>query len=364
MDAAIKAKDDSQRELQQTVWQQSADSAAAVAARDDRLQKTAETLDGLIAAKTAWNEKKLKIMASLSAADRQLQELREAVERAGGALKAAEQKIKDLRDLWAKKGEEAAVFLHLHKRMAGDLHALWARKKKEEMAVFLQKRIAEEKALIRAFEAWTPPPKPDNVPAPAEQAMPDQNRSGTAEADEQEAAAAEKQRLAEERSAAQAAAEEQRQAIIRRQKEQNEERKRREQEKAEAARQAARLFADDLAEEEPSAAAAEEPADDAPFTVVGKRLISNTVFKVTLQPVGSPAPDEAVAYFVSESGEAISNKKKLTQTAAGEAATVGFMLNTGVDYTVMPRCLLRIEQQGQTVGEISFRMNISFCSDF
>ena len=183
-------------------------------------------------------------------------------------------------------------------------------------------------------------------------------------AQEQEAIRAERQRLEEERLAAQAAAEEQRQAIIRRQKELNEERKRQEREKAEAAKRVARLFDDGFSEEVSSSTVSEEPASDAPFAVVGKRFISNTVFKVTLQTADALSPDGAVAYFVSESGETISNKKKLAQAAPGEAVTVGFVLNSGIDYTVMQRCFLLFEIHGQKVGELSFQMNISFCSDF
>ena len=598
LDAAIKAKDDSQRDLQETIRRQSADSAAAEAEREEKRQKAALALDELITSKKAWNDKKLEMMAACAAADRELQDVQESIKRCAEELATGEQKLKSDHDEWKCKkaaAEELIRRQELTERKAAILteigsfdyrqegipasngkgpmaeqqllqqsladmircenaqrenaaRAAFAEAHKTELEEIRQinrrlgiaelagiedfvlpaepdaafsgppERFVRINALFQELETWaalkqaakecvckktpktnlvdrlfagigylkfktedlrlllfpycavlcdrkdriavqpldairlslkceeheedvdTVPPGGEQIgehylhlnkdgspslrykynpllkvirytqlavavgsdtclfPVPSHQialrlaeaydaytqilcsetiksvyalvrasADPDAiaaemsavaRRKAEQQLREQEAAAAERQRLAEERSAAQAAAEEQRQAIIRRQKEQNEERKRREQEKAEAARQAARLFADDFAEEEPSAAAAEEPADDAPFAVVGKRLISNTVFKVTLQPVGSPAPDEAVAYFVSESGEAISNKKKLTQTAAGEAATVGFMLNTGVDYTVMPRCLLRIEQQGQTVGEISFRMSL------
>jgi hypothetical protein len=43
---------------------------------------------------------------------------------------------------------------------------------------------------------------------------------------------------------------------------------------------------------------------------------------------------------------------------------VGFILNSGIDYTAMQECLMRFETSGDILGDIDFKMNISFYSDF
>lgn len=184
------------------------------------------------------------------------------------------------------------------------------------------------------------------------------------EEQEREKAAAEKRRLEEECLAAMAVAEERRKAIIQRQREINEERKRQEQEKAEKTKRVARLFNDDYEEEpEPNIPQKDSP-EKIPVEILGNRLVSNTVFKISLHPLSSLVPNGLTAYFVSTSGDIISNKKKLLQTSSEEKITVGFVLNSGIDYTVMQSCFLRFELQEELLGEIEFKMNISFYSDF
>lgn len=174
----------------------------------------------------------------------------------------------------------------------------------------------------------------------------------------------EKQRIESERLAAQLAAEEKRKAIIQRQREINEERKRQEREKAAASKQLAELFEDDFRNEQNEVSAQSNAQSDLPIEVLGKHLISNTVFKITVNAVGNVPADEVTACFVSEDGELISNRKKLTGLSVGENITIGFVLNSGVDYTTMKECFLRLDAQGEIIGTLAFRLNISFCSDF
>ena len=173
------------------------------------------------------------------------------------------------------------------------------------------------------------------------------------------AAEEEKKRIEAERLAAQAAAEEKRRAIIQRQKELNEERKRQAAEK----KKIYCLFEDDPAEE----AAERETktaADAAPLEVIGKRLISNNVFKVQARQVVQTLAEDAVCYFVTENGTIISNKKKLVNSGVGNQMTIGFILASGIDYTQIRSCFMRIESQSAVLGEIDFKMNISFYSEF
>lgn len=180
---------------------------------------------------------------------------------------------------------------------------------------------------------------------------------------ERKKAEAEKRRLEEISLAEQAAAEERRKAIIQKQRKINEERKRQERESAEEAKRVAQLFDDDYEEKPHEKISQNDSYKKPPADVLGNRLISNTVFKITICPHWSLVPDGMVVYFVSTSGDIISNKKKLEQTSSGEI-TVGFVLNSGIDYTGMRKCFLRFEQQGEFIGEVEFKMNISFCSDF
>ena len=168
---------------------------------------------------------------------------------------------------------------------------------------------------------------------------------------------AEKQREAE-RIAAEKAAEERRLAIIRRQKEANEERKRQE-----AERKRAHSLFEDVVEESDVSVQSEQSAA-ALVEITGNRLISNNVFKVNYRPLRPISDNGAVCYFVATDGSLISNKRKLPNGEVGAEATVGFVLTSGVDYTQMKSCTLRVEVDGTIVDTIDFKMNVSFYSDF
>ena len=74
--------------------------------------------------------------------------------------------------------------------------------------------------------------------------------------------------------------------------------------------------------------------------------------------------EDAVCYFVTENGTIISNKKKLVNSGVGNQMTIGFILASGIDYTQIRSCFMRIESQSAVLGEIDFKMNISFYSEF
>lgn len=172
----------------------------------------------------------------------------------------------------------------------------------------------------------------------------------------------EKRRLEEERIAAEKLAEERKKAIIQRQRELNEERKREAERLAEERRRVEKLFGDDL--ESDTANVVIEKSDNAtcPVQIIGNRLITNNIFKVTLKFVEGFRAESLIAYFVTDSGETISNKKKILVTT--DDVTIGFVLNSGIDYTTMQQCLMRFESQGDVLPDIDFKMNISFYSDF
>lgn len=179
------------------------------------------------------------------------------------------------------------------------------------------------------------------------------------------AAEEEKKRIEEERLAAQEAAEEKRRAIIRRQREINEERKRKEAEKAAELKRVEKLFGDDFSDKAEESAVENQPAAAmVPVEVVGNGTITNTVFKVILRPAEGAAYDVLTVYFVADSGETISNRKMVDLTVPDKDVTVGFILNSGIDFTTMKKCFMRFDFQGETLGDIPFKMNISFFSDF
>ena len=169
---------------------------------------------------------------------------------------------------------------------------------------------------------------------------------------------AERQREAE-RIAAQKAAEEMRLAIIQRQREANEERKRQE-----AQRQRVLSLFEEEPEEQPDAQTDHRTDADAYIEVVGNRTISNNVFKVSYRQLLPFSAENALCYFVAADGSLISNKRKLPNGEIGTEATVGFVLASGIDYTQMKSCVLRVEINDGVVNEIDFKMNISFYSDF
>lgn len=172
------------------------------------------------------------------------------------------------------------------------------------------------------------------------------------------AAEEEKKHIEAERLAAQAAAEEKRRAIIQRQKELNEERKRQADEK----KKIYSLFEDDT---DATPEREEEVVEMvAPLEVISKRQISNNVFKTQVKQAVQVLPEDTLCYFVTKDGTIISNKKKLANEGLGGEMTIGFVLTSGIDYTQMSACLMRIESKGVVLGEIEFKLNISFYSDF
>lgn len=100
------------------------------------------------------------------------------------------------------------------------------------------------------------------------------------------------------------------------------------------------------------------------FSIKEKLNITNTVFKLTLMQNVELAGNEIVIYFVDKNGVLISNKRKLKPAGKGEAVSVGFILNSGIDFTVMNECQMRIEASEEILCSIGFAMNISFYSDF
>lgn len=181
---------------------------------------------------------------------------------------------------------------------------------------------------------------------------------------ERKAFEAEQKQLEEERLQAEAEAERKRKEIIERQRELNEERKRQAQEKAESAKRIARLFDDDFASVEDERAGGDGACTICPFEIDGSCLISNTVFKISIKRPENVGGNDTVAFFVNGSDEIISNKKKIIFSDSEEGVSVGFILNSGIDYTSMKECFMRFESSGEKLGDIEFKMNISFYSDF
>lgn len=180
---------------------------------------------------------------------------------------------------------------------------------------------------------------------------------------EKKKAEEEMRRREEERAAAHAAAEEKRRAIIQRQRELNEERKREAERQAEMRKKVVQMFDDDF---EPTYEEIESGTSkniSLPVEIAGNRTITNNVFKVSVKAL-KDFDGDLVTYFVTSSGEIISNKKKVPALHDAEQAQIGFILNSGIDYTTMHKCCMRLESDGVHMGDIEFDMNISFYSDF
>lgn len=169
-------------------------------------------------------------------------------------------------------------------------------------------------------------------------------------------------RLEEERIAAEKAAEEKKKAIIQRQRELNEERKKEAQRKAEEHQRVMQMFDDDFSADSEQATEADKIMPTY-VEIVGNRTISNNVFKAIMKITQAQKGENLAAYFVSADGSIISNRKKIPTENCGDI-TVGFILNSGIDFTKMSKCYMQIETQDALVGKIDFKMNISFYSDF
>lgn len=172
--------------------------------------------------------------------------------------------------------------------------------------------------------------------------------------------AEEKQRLEEERKAAILAAEAKRQEIIQRQRELNEERRRLEEEK----KKSLQLFEDDFSVIENDNVEEDIDNIDIYFSVIGSMVISNNVFKVVVKQEGKLNAKEYAVSFVSEEDNVISNKKKIIAGDIGCETTLGFVLDSGIDYTKMKKCFMNIETADGVIQRVEFKMNISFYSDF
>ena len=176
----------------------------------------------------------------------------------------------------------------------------------------------------------------------------------------------EKQRLEEEKKEKQIALEEKKRSIIERQKKINQERKK-QQEQEDAKRiKLETMFADDFQTSSDKKAITEnECSESAGIKICGNRLISNTVFKVQIEIIKKIDNKDIVAFFVSDTQKIISNKKILSSQKLNEnSLTVGFVLNSGVDYSSMEKCFLCFELEEERICSVDFKMNISFYSDF
>lgn len=168
--------------------------------------------------------------------------------------------------------------------------------------------------------------------------------------------------------AAEAAAAQKRLELIQLQRERNEERKRQIAEQKAKSEELAMLFGDDFDRKAKAISLPEANDESTPnsqnsaIEIIGGKTISNTVFKVTLK-ANKMSNDELTAYFIDKSGNGISNRKIAAVSSLREETVFGFILNSGIDYSLMKKCYLRIEQNGTVIGEIEFKMNIAFSPD-
>lgn len=176
---------------------------------------------------------------------------------------------------------------------------------------------------------------------------------------------AEKKRLEEER--AKAFEDEQRKlAIIQKQKERNEEMIR----KKELERKALQLFGEDTPEanEENKNVANSDISSkaqyDLPFSVENQCVITNNIFKLELKQEINTIEDEYNIVFVDSNKVPISNKRSVKKATVGEKSIIGITLLSNIDFTIMKKCFMQIEANGKVIGEIPFKMNIAFYSDF
>ena len=92
--------------------------------------------------------------------------------------------------------------------------------------------------------------------------------------------------------------------------------------------------------------------------------VSNNVFKVVVKQEAEFDAKEFVVSFALENGKVISNKKKLVSGDVGCETKLGFVLDSGIDYTQMKKCFMKIATSDDEVQNIEFKMNIAFYSDF
>lgn len=172
----------------------------------------------------------------------------------------------------------------------------------------------------------------------------------------------EKQRLENEKREAEKTAELIKQAAIQRQRELNELRRR----QAEEKKKALQLFEDDFSPPsiEHERINDETANSETKFCVIGNTVITNCVFKVVIEQKAEFSEEEIMAFFALEDNSIISGKKIITVSSGGDRMTLGFVLNSGIDYTRIKKCFMIIQTVGNSVQKIEFKMNIAFCSDF
>lgn len=124
------------------------------------------------------------------------------------------------------------------------------------------------------------------------------------------------------------------------------------------------MFEDDFSAEEHEAAEEKNASIMTWFSVVSNTTISNNVFKVVVKQETQFDSMEFVVHFVSEDKKVISNKKKLASGDVEEETTLGFVLDSGIDYTRMKKCFMEITAPDGGSQHIEFKMNIAFYSDF
>ncbi len=110
--------------------------------------------------------------------------------------------------------------------------------------------------------------------------------------------------------------------------------------------------------------AVDKNVNDCSFSIKEKRNITNSVFKLTFIQNLEIVENEITVYFVDENDRLISNKRKIKPEGKGTEVSVGFILNSGIDFTVMKACRIKIEYSAEKHFYIDFTMNISFYSDF
>lgn len=108
-------------------------------------------------------------------------------------------------------------------------------------------------------------------------------------------------------------------------------------------------------------------AKEAPLDVEAKhRTITNSMTKIPLIQVNTIDCPKYVLWFVDEYGQRISNVRLLEQKRVGETSLIQFELksqsgfSSSKDYYL---CILNFED-GQILGALPFKINISFANDF
>ena len=171
--------------------------------------------------------------------------------------------------------------------------------------------------------------------------------------------AAEELRIAEEKEK-----EARRKAIIENQKAINEARKMEEMLKKSKSDTSKMFYDDTTQEESKNSQDSDKMKDDSIFKVSSKQVITNNIFKIKLIQSADIDSNCVSAYFVDSFGNTISNVRNIDSLPIGEEYLVGFVLNSGIDFTQMKNCILRIDADSTNLTQINFDIKIAFFSDF